>query len=92
MIFNVGGLQKILTDTVFKYINYLFRCMDLSPGNLTALMSLAVSYTNESLQTQACESLKRWLMSNPQYSHIVPKEHNEGGATSKIHVSSFMPR
>lgn len=34
-------------------------------------MSLAVSYTNESLRHHACDALYRWLMHNPRYAHLI---------------------
>lgn len=69
-------------------LDFSCRCVELDPTNLTALMSLAVSYTNESLQHQACDALHRWLTHNPVYAHLAPP--GTDGATSKPYISSFL--
>ncbi|XP_071957118.1 peroxisomal targeting signal 1 receptor-like isoform X2 [Antedon mediterranea] len=59
----------------------LKRCLELEKDNLTALMSLAVSYTNEAMQNQALYALQDWIRSNPKYSHVLktPMDHPDGG-------------
>lgn len=52
-------------------ITALKKCISVQNDNLTALMSLAISYTNENYQNQACHFLKEWLYNNPKYSDLV---------------------
>lgn len=69
----------------------LKKCVSIDPTNLTALMALAASYTNENYQNQACRALKEWLRVNPKYSDLVPAESLEEN-NAALGITSLLSR
>ena len=52
-------------------------------------MALAVSYTNESYQAQACHTLKQWIQNNPEYASL---KGGQKPAENLRFASSFMSK
>lgn len=65
-------------------IRALERCIDLEPDNLTALLNLAVSYTNESYENAAYSTLERWIAT--KYPEVVNQARTDFNMGSKTEL------
>ena len=70
------GIAQAQNEYDLAAIRALKRCLQLEPENLSALMALAVCYTNERMEAQACDTLKRWMLSNPKYNCLLGVEES----------------
>lgn len=65
------GTTQVENEQDAQAIRALRRCLAIQPDNLTALATLATSYTNESMQRLAFYSLIKWLKYHPDYSRFL---------------------
>lgn len=62
----------------------LKKSLELNPSSLKVLMSLAISYTNESYQNLALKMLNQWMRANPKYSNLVQNEGEEAAGIEEL--------
>lgn len=72
------GTTQVENEQDAQAIRALRRCLELKPDNLSALSTLATSYTNESMQRMAFDSLIKWIRHHPTYSSLL--KHDEQAA------------
>lgn len=76
-IWELLGTSQAENEKDPNAIAALKESLEFNPNNPNVFMALAISYTNESLQSQALKMLIEWLRCNTKYQHIVPESfHN----------------
>ncbi|CAF0745307.1 unnamed protein product [Brachionus calyciflorus] len=68
------GRTQVENEQDPQAIRALRKCLDLKPDNLVALSTLATSYTNESMQRLAFDSLVKWIKNHQDYSHLLKND------------------
>ncbi|XP_055311031.1 peroxisomal targeting signal 1 receptor isoform X2 [Sitodiplosis mosellana] len=86
-IWELLGTSQAENEKDPNAIAALNKSLELNPQNRNVMMDLAISYTNESLQTQALRMLIDWLRSNEKYQNLVPahfSKNSEGMIASSL--------
>lgn len=69
------GIANARNENDHKSISAMKRCLALKPQEeeiyLEVLMYLASSFTNESMNKEACYALQEWLRNHPKYKHLI---------------------
>ncbi|CAD6232966.1 GSCOCG00007072001-RA-CDS [Cotesia congregata] len=83
------GKTQTENEQDHQAIAALKKCLTLDTSNAVALMTLAVAFTNESYQSQACITLKEWLIKSSKYKHLIPPRQNVDQSVRKSSVSTI---
>lgn len=95
------GTTQIENEQDAQAIRALRRCLELKPDNLVVLSAMAASYTNESMQRLAFDSLLKWIKHHPTYATLLRRDEqaerllqasdalNKNAATSPFYMAAF---
>lgn len=67
----------------------LKKSLELNGNDLNVLLSLAISYTNESYQSLALKMLNQWLKVNPKYTNLTGPAVPEAAGIEEITTSTI---
>lgn len=88
------GVANARNENDHKSISAMKRCLALKPQEeeiiLEVLMYLASSFTNESMNTEACYALQEWLRNHPKYKNLVREGREKKDENNLQNFDSYL--
>ncbi|KAI9335937.1 hypothetical protein BDR26DRAFT_517839 [Obelidium mucronatum] len=79
------GLRQQENENEVAAISALRKAIELDPTLLDSWIALSVSYTNDSLYSEAYKALEGWIQNNESYSHLLKNSRSRHKPTRISH-------